>query len=61
MKGKFGRSGWPVPDRYSKCPSPEYKYSTLLLSSIIRLIKSTRMRWTRDVARMGRGPHVCYW
>jgi hypothetical protein len=30
--------------------------------NIIRMIKSTRMRWARHVARMGRrGMHVGYW
>jgi hypothetical protein len=31
-------------------------------SSIIRMIKSRRMRWVRHVARMGRrGMHIVYW
>jgi hypothetical protein len=30
--------------------------------SIIRMIKSRRMRWTGNVARMGRtGTHIDYW
>jgi hypothetical protein len=30
--------------------------------SIIRIIKSRRMRWAGHVARMGRiGPHIGYW
>jgi hypothetical protein len=30
--------------------------------SIIRIIKSSRMRWAGHVARMGRrGTRICYW
>jgi hypothetical protein len=39
--------------------SGDYLYSS---PSIIRMIKSRRMRWTGHVARMGRrGMHIGYW
>jgi hypothetical protein len=30
-------------------------------TSIIRMLKSRRMRWARNVARMRRGIHIEYW
>jgi hypothetical protein len=38
------------------------RYLYLSLSSLIRMMKSRRMRWAGHVARMGRrGMHIGYW
>jgi hypothetical protein len=40
----------------------EELYNLYSLPSIIRMIKSRRMRWVWHVARMGRsGMHIGYW
>jgi hypothetical protein len=40
----------------------EELHNLYMSPSIIRMIKSRRMRWTGNVARMGRrGMHIGYW
>jgi hypothetical protein len=57
----FGRKGDEVTGEWRKLLNKEHRdlYSS---PSIIRIIKSRRMRWAGHVARMGtRGTHIDYW
>jgi hypothetical protein len=57
----FGRKGDEVTGGWRKLHN-EKLHNLYSSPSIIRMIKSRRMRWTRHVARMGRiRMHIRYW
>jgi hypothetical protein len=61
LRGIFGPKRDVVTGGWRKLHNEElhYLYSSPI---IIIMIKSRSMRWTRDVARMGRiGMHIGYW
>jgi hypothetical protein len=57
----FGPKGDEVTGRWRKLHNEEL-HNLYSSPSIIRIIKSRRMRWAGQVARMGkRGMHIGYW
>jgi hypothetical protein len=59
-RGIFGLKKNEVTREWRKLHNEELR-DLFLSSSVIRIIKSRRMRWAGNIARLGRGTRIGYW